>query len=330
MNMKKNSVSFILVHYHAPEITLRCARSIATHQTGFEKTIFIVDNGSTQSERESLKEGLEGVSVMSHILRSKENLGYAGAINFAVKKIKTTYVAIVNNDATIQDGWLDVLAARLIEKPDVGIVGGVEVDNSRRIHFPPKLVLKNLTTVSRAVTRKTVPVEFVSGSNMLIRREHFRQWRQDYFLYYEDIAACLDMWRAGRGVELVPLARINHQANTTTQSIPVRKWVYATRNRYRLGYEFLTSSQLTQLWLQGLKGDLVGSLFRLLFLPIMLFVDRSAQKTHERAVNALGRLGGFLTALAILGGLRTMRRKYYDPQWSLAELLADLHSGGRV
>ncbi len=331
--MKKNQVDvmFILVHYHAPELTLRALESIDQHKSKFAYRSIVVDNASTDSERRVLSEGLKTLKHTVQLTKRLSNPGYAGAINFAAsKKNDVTYIAILNNDAELLPDWLDKLVEALEFDSSLGIVGGIEVDDAGVSHLPPQLVLKNLTTVERHKSEDIESVEFVSGSNMLIRNQYFQEWYDSYFLYYEDVAACLNMWRSGYGVVLVNSARVHHQPNTTTSSsIPLRRGIYANRNRYRLGYQFLTNKELLILWLNGVKGDFVGSILWIVLLPVISLYKKSRAHSYSFRDNwnrLLGRLGGFLSALLHMQEFLKERQSIYSKSWSLAQLLSKLHN----
>ncbi len=331
MKKSKIDVTFILVHYHAPELTLRALKSIDNHNSKYTHSSVVVDNASSENERNILREGLRGLKHAVRITKRLANPGYAGAINFAANKNnEAAYIAILNNDAELLPGWLDKLVGALEADVNLGVAGGIEVDDTGVSHLPPKLVLKNLTTIARQSSASVESVEFVSGSNMIIRNKYFQDWYDSYFLYYEDVAACLNMWRSGHGVALVRSARVHHEPNTTTaSSIPLRRGVYANRNRYRLGYQFLTGKELLILWLNGIKGDLLGSIFWILMLPFTALIKRSSTGNYlyrDDWSRLIGRLGGFLSALILLPDFMKERQRIYNNDWSLAQLLAKLHN----
>lgn len=331
--MKKTQVDvmFILVHYHAPELTLRALESIDQHKSKFAYRSLVVDNASTDSERRVLSQGFKALKHHVQLTKRLSNPGYAGAINFAAsKKNDVTYIAILNNDAELLPGWLDKLVEILESDSSLGIAGGIEVDDAGVSHLPPQLVLKNLTTVERRKGEDIESVEFVSGSNMIIRNQYFQEWYDSYFLYYEDVAACLNMWRSGYGVVLIKSARVHHQPNTTTSSsIPLRRGIYANRNRYRLGYQFLTAKELLTLWLNGVKGDFLGSILWIVLLPFTVLYKKSRTHSYSFRDNwnrLLGRLGGFLSALLHIQEFLKERQSIYKKSWSLAQLLSKLHN----
>jgi GT2 family glycosyltransferase len=324
--MKKSSqkTTFILVHYHAPVITLRAIRSIYI-QSG-PHPIILVDNGSTEFELSTLRGGIEFHKLNVKILTGGGNIGYAGALNLAAKHIKSGYIAIVNNDAELERGWLPRLIAALEKDPSIGLVGGIEIDGEK-LHYPSLLNIGTLTTAPRKASQRTLDVEFVSGSNMLLRAKDFHNWCASYFLYYEDIDACLDLWRRGKRVQLVPAARVKHEPNTTTSQIPIKRWVYVTRNRYRLGYHYLTAAELKLLWWRGIKGDVLGPAMRILrMLTLKLIARQRVAGTSFRGLvfNEVGRFFGYFSALSHVGELRKERAKFYDSAFSLGELLEGL------
>lgn len=325
MKILSQKITFILVHYHAPVITIRAIRSI--YEKAGPHPVILVDNGSTEFELRTLRGGIEFHNLNVKILTGSGNIGYAGALNLASKHIKSGYIAILNNDAELENGWLSRLVKVLEKDTSIGVVGGVEIDGEK-IHYPSLLNISTFTTAPRKSSSRTLDVEFVSGSNMLMRAKDFRDWCASYFLYYEDIDACLDFWRRNKRVLLVPSAHVKHQPNTTTSQIPIKRWIYVTRNRYRLGYHYLTAAELKRLWWRGIKGDVFGSALRVMrMFALKIVAKQRVTETSFRGLvfNEVGRFIGYFSAIRHIGELRAEREKYYDPTFSLADLLNRLH-----
>jgi GT2 family glycosyltransferase len=104
-----------VVDHNGGELTTRALRAIAdSGWAGGELEIVLVDNASTPRFDAS---GLAGVSV----LRLSENLGFAGGANLGIGDLADAdFVALVNNDAVVSEGWLDSLVAALDDDPNLG------------------------------------------------------------------------------------------------------------------------------------------------------------------------------------------------------------------
>jgi len=226
-------------------------------------TIVIVDNNSTNDEAEKL----ENISKSkAHILRSEENLGFAGGNNVGIKyslKRRADYILLLNNDTTVQPDFLEILVSKYEGEKQAGIV-------APRINYydEPQKIWTDGGKISRIrgsgfaysnkfekeVDSSDKSVTFVSGCCMLIKREVLLSvglFDENYFLYIEDTDLCLRTIRAGYKIYVVPKTKIFHKVNSSTKknysSIPL---YYATRNRlYFSKKNFKNSYYLTVAYL---------------------------------------------------------------------------------
>lgn len=176
---------------------------------------------------------------------TKENLGYGGGINRILRKIlkQYDYFFIVNPDVIVHKNCVNLLHETLKKNPKVGIVGpkildekgniwsiGGELDKKRYsgglIGYGEKNGLTFLTT-------KVIPVDFISGTAMLIRKEVFEKvglFVENYFLYYEDVDFCLRARKAGWEMAVSPQAAITHFASSTIGKNSPMQQYYMGRN----------------------------------------------------------------------------------------------------
>ena len=132
-------------------------------QTGIDLSIVVVDNASSQAERERLARETPEVRVVAF----SRNLGFAAAANEGIARTRAPYVLLLNNDAVLAPDYVARLAARLALDERLGAVQGLvetadgsRVDsagldwNLRREAVPllhgtdPNLVLKDVFEVS--------------------------------------------------------------------------------------------------------------------------------------------------------------------------------------
>ena len=98
--------TFIILNYNSTEETIRCIDAIDSLKY-IEKYIVVVDNAS-KNQKFFLKELSEHcLNVRNvHILKSKENCGYACGnnigIDFAIRVIKSDFICVINPDVVIK------------------------------------------------------------------------------------------------------------------------------------------------------------------------------------------------------------------------------------
>ncbi len=107
-----------MLNHDGGELTLRCLRSVlATELAGGCLDVVLVDNASNDGVADAVGAELAQVTVV----RSERNLGFAGGCNLGMSRLGTVdYVALLNNDATVEPGWLTPLVDALEADPTVG------------------------------------------------------------------------------------------------------------------------------------------------------------------------------------------------------------------
>ena len=103
----------IIVNFNGKEFINRCLESLQSQVFLNFKTV-VVDNCSDDRSVDGLEERFPGVEVM----RLKENVGFAAANNYAIKKAEDfQWVALLNPDAIAEPDWLVNLHIAAKKKP---------------------------------------------------------------------------------------------------------------------------------------------------------------------------------------------------------------------
>src|SRR3989344_3834527 len=107
-------LSVIIVNYNTKDLTLKCVESVIRNAKGLDYEIIVVDNGSTErltsvmlerSDKRSLSRsdsiyrdsiGRKASRMTVKLMRSNENLGFAGGNNLAREFAKGEYVLFLN------------------------------------------------------------------------------------------------------------------------------------------------------------------------------------------------------------------------------------------
>jgi len=111
-------VSIVLVLWNRAELTLGCLQSISA-QTELPIEVIVIDNQSTD-KTSALLERVSGAVVR----RNPSNLGFAAAANLGASVARGELLLFLNNDAELQPGAIQSLAATLNKSSDIGAVGG--------------------------------------------------------------------------------------------------------------------------------------------------------------------------------------------------------------
>ena len=97
MNSAQPDISVITVNYNGYHDTCEFIDSWVNTVTSVPYEIIVVDNGSTANEGLLLQQKYPSV----HVIRSEQNLGFAGGNNLGIKSAKGNYLFLLNNDTLI-------------------------------------------------------------------------------------------------------------------------------------------------------------------------------------------------------------------------------------
>ena len=115
---KNPLVSVVIPVYNQFEYTYWCVRSIVDTTKNIDYEIIIADDCSTDTTV-NIHQYLPGVRVV----RNHKNLRFTLNCNNAVNHAKGKYVALLNNDTIVEEGWMSSLLDVLEKDPEVGLVG---------------------------------------------------------------------------------------------------------------------------------------------------------------------------------------------------------------
>jgi N-acetylglucosaminyl-diphospho-decaprenol L-rhamnosyltransferase len=218
-----SDVSVVIVTYNALPWVEQALESVREHET------VVVDHGSTDGTVALVRERFAEVEVVE-----QENRGLAYGWNAGVARTSGRYVLLLNSDAWMDPGAVDVLAAYLDAHPDVAVAGP-------RLRYPDGRLqrsVRGFPTLWRLATeffylRKLAPgttalnafyaggfdhttvreAEVLMGAVWLVRREAIEQVGpadEAFFLFSEETDWAYRLRAAGWKLVFVPDAEATH------------------------------------------------------------------------------------------------------------------------
>ena len=216
-------VAIILLNYndYAKKYLEECYTSLIsqTYPTKFLK-VFIVNNGANEESQRLI----ETIAIHARFLHSERNLGWGGGNNMAVRvalKENFDYFVMLNIDTVVERDWLRCLVDVATGHKDIQIfqskllLYGTNRINSlgNRIHFLGYGYCNDYGREDSEFLRfKTI--DFASGATMLIKKAVFETiglFREDYFMYYDDLEFCWRARLAGFNIGLVEQSICHHK-----------------------------------------------------------------------------------------------------------------------
>ncbi len=113
-------VRVVVLSFDGGQMTIDCIESLLASDWPTERMeIVLVDNGSLDDVADRVRADYPTIRLLEPL----ENLGFAGGCNLGMRLPgEHQFVALVNNDATVEPGWLRPLVAVAQSAPDIGAV----------------------------------------------------------------------------------------------------------------------------------------------------------------------------------------------------------------
>lgn len=294
-----SSVAIVVPNWNGADRLRPCIRSLAAqHHDHFE--IVVVENGSADDSRAVLDElTAEVAPIRLTVLHNATNLGFAGGVNRGIRHALDfgfEAIAMFNNDAVADRGWLRSLVAELDARPDVAIATGrLLMADGRTIDSTGDFYSEWGIAFPRDRDRPAEPLRssgYVfggSGGASLFRSSLFRDiglLDEDFFAYFEDVDLSFRAQLAGHRAYYTEHAIAYHDQGSTSRQISG----FATTQFFR---------NLPLLLVKNVPGRLlvpVGARFMLVYLLMVLNSFRRGQgwpavRGSLRACALIGRRG---------------------------------------
>jgi GT2 family glycosyltransferase len=219
MNSSSPTVSVIILSYSRPAYLEQSIASVLA-QSYTNIDVMVVDNPSRASaEIERIVRRHTRVSL----LQNPTNVGFAGGMNRGIAAAAGEYVCLTEDDIVLDTDCV----RRLVEYADAHASTGL---------LAPLILNRAAGTIRCAggefklggVYRKEIhgaggtdaelfpqpfDVTYVAGSSIFARADFLRGlggFREEFFMYVEDVELCARVIKAGRRMTVVPAARVYH------------------------------------------------------------------------------------------------------------------------
>lgn len=219
--------SIVVLAFRRVDTLARCLASLAGHESRHPFEVVVVANGATADVRSFLDERVEGGVVV----RARVNLGFSGGCNRGARAAKGRHVVLLNDDAVVEDGWLDALVDAAERRPSTAVVGSLVLFPDGRVqdaggHIGPD----HMPAVDGRGARRDDevattprPIDYASGCAVLVRREAWDEvggFDEHYYpAYFEDVDLCLRLRAAGWDAWFEPGAVVRHDESASTDAV---------------------------------------------------------------------------------------------------------------
>ena len=234
-------LSIITINYNGLKDTCELLGTLPLEDNSLE--VIVVDNASKENEASIIEQRYPMVKV----IRSPQNLGFAGGNNLGIKAAHGRYMFFLNNDTVLRHQTSDIrpLINRLESSDKIGAVcPKIRFSwEHHPIQYAGYTPLSPITMRNHAIGfgeddhgqyDTPHPTPYAHGAAMMVKREVIDKagfMPECYFLYYEELDWSMMIRRAGYDIWYEPACTIYHKESQTTGQASALRTYYVTRNR---------------------------------------------------------------------------------------------------
>jgi hypothetical protein len=286
-------LSIIIVNWNSLSYLRESLKTIYSGTMDFKFETVVVDNASHEDIGQLTSEFPE-----VRVIRSEQNLGFAGANNLGCRHSSGQYLLFLNPDTKVVGSAIPTMLEKLKSLPDAAVMGCKLLNSDGSVQtscvqrFPT--ILNQLLDVNLfrlrwpqsriwgigtlfSVTGIPAQVEVVSGACLMIKRDVFAaagMFNCDYFMYAEDVELCFQVRRLGWKVYCTNDASIVHYGGGTSIPRKGSEWVAVMQREAILRFCRRTRGGLYARLYKATMG--VAAVCRLVALALLFPLRRSA------------------------------------------------------
>jgi len=233
-------VSVISINYNQARVTCDMVASLR-RVTYPNLEIIVVDNASPSDNPDSITEQFPEVQL----IKSAQNLGFAGGNNLGIAQAKGEYLLFLNNDTEVEPDFLEPLVELFENNPKAGIASPkikyfdgehlIQYAGSRGINpWTGRSITIGHLEADRGQHNTSAATALADGAAMLVPRRVLAAvgpMPELYFLYYEELDWCERIKNAGFTCHYVANSTIYHKESVSVGKSSVLKTYYMNRNR---------------------------------------------------------------------------------------------------
>ncbi len=237
-------IAIIILNWNGQELLKQFLPSIVKFSSQ-EASIYIIDNASTDSSVDYIKEFFPIIKIIKH----EENLGYAKGYNNSLKKIESDIYCLLNSDVEVSKGWLSPVISAFKEDKNTAIVQPKILDYNNKLEFEYAGAaggfidffgypycrgrLFNYLEKDRGQFNDTKDVFWASGACFFIKSKTYHRLGgldEDYYAHQEEIDLCWRTQNIGYKVKYVGSSSVYHVGGATLKENNSQKTYLNFRN----------------------------------------------------------------------------------------------------
>lgn len=227
------SVSIIFPNYNGGAEPLECLESIKKLNYPKDKIeTIVIDNNSHDGSDREIKKRFPSVKL----IKNKQNIGFAPAVNMGIQKAGGKYIFIGNDDIILERNSLKTLIEYSLKNPKAGVLGGKIFYKSDPKKICSRGYMMNKFTGDVYVSGGTTHPDWVQGCALLVPKKVLTKigpLDAGYKLSFDDYDLCQRTRSAGFDVIYVPQAVFWHGESVTVDKNKPHKYYHWYKSKFR-------------------------------------------------------------------------------------------------
>lgn len=232
-------VSVVVVSFNTVELLRECLATLGDECADLHCEVIVVDNASRDGSADMVAQEFP----QAILIRSAHNLGFGAANNRGFAVATGRYVVLLNSDAFLKPGALELSVQKMDASPEVGLSGALLIGRNDAwqpsARMFPSLVNEFLTLTGLSARfpgsrlcgrfdrtwadpREPAEVDWVPGAYSIIRRdvlEDVGYFDERFFLYYAEVDLCRKIKAAGHAVWYWPDVVVLHLGGESSKTV---------------------------------------------------------------------------------------------------------------
>lgn len=250
-------VAVVILNWNGKSFLEKFLPSVIEHSKN--ATVYVADNASTDDSVAFVSANFSTVKL----IETRENLGFAGGYNEALKDLNEEIFVLLNSDVEVTANWIEPIVQVMAEDASVAACQPKILQEGQKDHFEyagaaggyvdrfgfPFCRGRMFETVEKDEGQydELREVFWATGACMFVRSSVYKDLGGldfDFFAHMEEIDFCWRAKRAGFKIMAVPGSGVYHVGGGTLSKSNPRKTYLNFRNGLELLLKNLPKSQL--------------------------------------------------------------------------------------
>lgn len=240
-----NKVAVIILNWNGENLLEEFLPSVIETTDDAIADVFVVDNGSSDSSVELIREKFPQVKLIEF----PKNYGFAEGYNRAIKETNYPYTILLNSDVATTSGWVNPLFEYMETNPNVGAcqpkiraytnksyfeyagAAGGFIDRNGYPYCRGRVF--DAVEEDKGQYDEPISIFWATGAALMVRSDLYLKvggLDKDFFAHMEEIDLCWRILLAGYDIVAVPQSMIYHLGGGSLPASNPRKTYLNFRN----------------------------------------------------------------------------------------------------